>query len=147
MRRNLTIVGSVPLGDRYRGSIRYENGTLHVGPDEGRFSKGEETERKLVLENQDSSSRVNPRDDGECWVKCVTGITRDADREKKDMEQKYEIIPGTWGLHGALPMTKDMAIGFSRSLGEKHGCETLEKMTEKMDGESWVVYRFEHILK
>lgn len=146
LRRNLTIVGSVSLGDRYSGSITYKNGTLRVGPDEGWFGRGEETERKLVFENQSSRSGVDPKDSGECWVQCVTGITRDADREKRDLERKYEIIPGTWELHGTLS-PKEMAIDFSRGLGEKYGCDTFEEMTEKMDGEDWTVYRFEHIIK
>lgn len=144
LRRNLTVVGSVSLGDRYSGSITCESGTLRVGPDEGWFGRGKETERKLVLENYSSRSGVDPRDDGECWVQCVTGITRDADREKRNLEQKYEIIPGTWELCGAS-MTRERAIDFSRFLGKKYGCETFEEVTEKMDGEDWLVYRFEYM--
>lgn len=148
LRRNLTIVGSVALGDRYSGSITYKNGALRVGPDEGWFRRGEETERKLVFENQSSRSGVDSKDSGECWVQCVTGITRDADREKRNLEQKYEIIPGTWELLGASSfMTRELAIDVSRVLGRQCGCDTLEEMTEKMDGEDWAVYRFEHIKK
>ena len=33
----LTILDAIPLGDRYRGGVVYENGMLNIGADEGRF--------------------------------------------------------------------------------------------------------------
>ena len=43
----LTILGSVGLGDRYDGSIRYDGRFLKIGPDRGWFNRGEEAERKF----------------------------------------------------------------------------------------------------
>ena len=43
----LTILGRVALGDRYRGSIRYDGRFLRIGPDRGWFSRGKKAERKV----------------------------------------------------------------------------------------------------
>ena len=41
--------GQFPLGDRYVGNVRYRNGVLEVGPDEGWFRRGEAAAWKLPV--------------------------------------------------------------------------------------------------
>ena len=43
----LTILGKVPLGDRYSGNIHYDGRFLNIGPDRGWFNRGKEAERKF----------------------------------------------------------------------------------------------------
>jgi len=42
-------LGTISLGDRYAGDIDYRGGLLTVGPDEGWFSRGEETRREIPI--------------------------------------------------------------------------------------------------
>jgi len=46
----LKILGSIVLGDRYKGSIQYEDGKLTIGPDVGWFNRGEEACKELLIE-------------------------------------------------------------------------------------------------
>ena len=41
--------GQFPLGDRYAGTVRYRNGVLEIGPDEGWFRRGEAAAWKLPV--------------------------------------------------------------------------------------------------
>ena len=41
--------GQFALGDKYRGNVRYRNGVLEVGPDEGWFRKGDAAAWKLPV--------------------------------------------------------------------------------------------------
>jgi len=45
----LKTLGSIGLGDRYKGEITYEDGFLVVGPDNGLFNRGLEVYRKLPI--------------------------------------------------------------------------------------------------
>ena len=45
----LKSLGSIGLGDRYKGEITYEDGFLVIGPDNGWFSRGQETTRKIPI--------------------------------------------------------------------------------------------------
>lgn len=45
----LTIVGDFALGDRYSGSVEYDGRCLEIGPDEGRFGRGKEAERRFRI--------------------------------------------------------------------------------------------------
>lgn len=45
----LKILGSIGLGDRYNGEIKYANGFLVIGPDNGWFSRGQEAARRLPV--------------------------------------------------------------------------------------------------
>ncbi len=45
----LKTLGSIALGDRYGGEISYVDGFLMIGPDNGWFNRGQETDRKLPI--------------------------------------------------------------------------------------------------
>lgn len=45
----LKSLGSIRLGDRYDGEIKYEDGFLVVGPDHGWFNRGQDSVRKLPI--------------------------------------------------------------------------------------------------
>lgn len=45
----LKTLGSVALGDRYAGEIKYSDGLLVIGPDEGWFRRGEEASRRIPV--------------------------------------------------------------------------------------------------
>ena len=45
----LKILGSIGLGDRYNGEIKYADGFLVIGPDNGWFSRGQEVARRLPV--------------------------------------------------------------------------------------------------
>lgn len=45
----LKILGSIGLGDRYNGEIKYVDGFLVIGPDNGWFSRGQEAARRLPV--------------------------------------------------------------------------------------------------
>ena len=42
-------LGSIGLGDRYSGEVKYEDGFLVIGPDNGWFKRGEEAARKIPV--------------------------------------------------------------------------------------------------
>ncbi len=46
----LKSLGSIGLGDRYKGEITYEDGFLIIGPDHGWFNRGQETVRKIPIQ-------------------------------------------------------------------------------------------------
>lgn len=46
----LKVLGSVGLGDRYKGTIQYKGGRLIIGPDVGWFSRGEDAYLELPVE-------------------------------------------------------------------------------------------------
>lgn len=46
----LKILGSIGLGDRYNGEIKYADGFLVIGPDDGWFSRGQEAARILPVQ-------------------------------------------------------------------------------------------------
>lgn len=45
----LKSLGSIALGDRYKGELKYKDGFLEIGPDIGWFNRGHETSRKLPI--------------------------------------------------------------------------------------------------
>ncbi len=45
----LKSLGSIGLGDRYKGEITYEDGFLVIGPDNGWFNRGQDSARKLPV--------------------------------------------------------------------------------------------------
>jgi len=45
----LKALGSIGLGDRYAGEIKYSNGLLIIGPDEGWFRRGEEACQEMPV--------------------------------------------------------------------------------------------------
>ena len=45
----LKSLGSIGLGDRYKGKITYEDGFLVIGPDKGRFNRGVDAARKIPV--------------------------------------------------------------------------------------------------
>ena len=45
----LKTLGSIGLGDRYKGEITYEDGFLVIGPDNGWFNRGQDAARKLPV--------------------------------------------------------------------------------------------------
>ena len=45
----LKSLGSIGLGDRYKGEITYEDGFLAIGPDSGWFNRGADAARKLPV--------------------------------------------------------------------------------------------------
>ena len=48
-RITLTIIGEIGLGDRYCGSIQYDNGVLEIGEDRGRFRTRGESARRIKV--------------------------------------------------------------------------------------------------
>lgn len=45
----LKTLGSMMLGDRYKGKIEYEDGLLVIGPDDGWFNRGREASKALPI--------------------------------------------------------------------------------------------------
>ena len=45
----LKSLGSIGLGDRYKGKITYEDGFLVIGPDKNRFNRGVDAARKIPV--------------------------------------------------------------------------------------------------
>lgn len=45
----LKTLGSIGLGDRYSGNIKYENGFLEIGPDEGLFKRGKSASKRILI--------------------------------------------------------------------------------------------------
>ena len=45
----LKTLGSIGLGDRYKGEITYEDGFLIIGPDNGWFNRGKDAAKKLPV--------------------------------------------------------------------------------------------------
>ncbi len=48
-RTTLTIVGTIGLGDRYCGSIQYDDGVLSIGEDRGRFRMRGDSARRIKV--------------------------------------------------------------------------------------------------
>ena len=48
-RITLTIIGAIGLGDRYCGSIQYDDGVLHIGKDRGPFRTRVESARRIKV--------------------------------------------------------------------------------------------------
>ena len=48
-RITLTIIGAIALGDRYFGSIQYDDGVLEIGEDRGPFREPGETARRIKV--------------------------------------------------------------------------------------------------
>ncbi len=46
----LKTLGSIALGDRYYGTITYQDGLLEIGPDEGHFHRGTEAAKTLPVQ-------------------------------------------------------------------------------------------------